>query len=403
VNRRGDFRGLGIKLALLFLSLGMSFAAGEVVLRVLTRDNPQGAPAIRSVRLLPYVLPVDAIAEKVEATASRDTYIRYDPDLGWTIRGGARGRDGLLQADPAGIRVTRAGWEVSRMPQPGTTRIALFGDSFTHGDDVPYTETWGAVLEREAKGAGPVEVVNFGVPGYGMDQALLRWRKLGRHYAPQVVVFGLQPENAERNLNLIRPIYWPGTGLPFSKPRFVLESGALSVVNIPAVPPEQLPALLADFEAWEHWRHEFFYHPEDYQRRPLYRSRLLNFLLARLRRPPESVSLQDPGSASGALAAAIIDAFGREVGRSGSRFVVVVLPNHQLLAARRGSSPGLRVLLRDLGLRYQIVDADPVLRAIDVNDVIPPGGHYTPLGNRAIGQLLAERIDLKRSDPHAPP
>jgi len=61
-------------------------------------------------------------------------------------------------------------------------RVALVGDSFTFGMEVPYEDTWGAQLERAL--AGDVQVLNFGVDGYGVDQAYLRYRKMCVHGAP---------------------------------------------------------------------------------------------------------------------------------------------------------------------------------------------------------------------------
>ena len=62
----------------------------------------------------------------------------------------------------------------------GVLRIALFGDSFTHGDDVPVEHSFGQVLEQQLITAGiPAEVLNFGVGGYGIDQAMLRFKEHG--------------------------------------------------------------------------------------------------------------------------------------------------------------------------------------------------------------------------------
>ena len=42
------------------------------------------------------------------------------------------------------------------------------------------------------------EIINLGVSGYGMDQAFLRWQKLGKKFKPDLVIFGLQMENVRR-------------------------------------------------------------------------------------------------------------------------------------------------------------------------------------------------------------
>ena len=64
----------------------------------------------------------------------------------------------------------------ARVPPPGSLRIAAFGDSFTHGDEVPNEDTWQEILMR----AHPdVEAMNFGVGAYGLDQAFLHYQRDG--------------------------------------------------------------------------------------------------------------------------------------------------------------------------------------------------------------------------------
>jgi hypothetical protein len=381
--------------ALLLVSLLFSFGAAEALLWLLTRRNAQGEESIRGVRLLPYHLPVAAVGKTLASARERQTYIVYDPDLGWSIRPDGRGGHGLYVADAAGLRVASAGSPVSPEPAPGALRVALFGDSFTHGDDVGYADTWGAVLERTARARGAnLEVVNFGVGGYGMDQALLRFRKLGPAYHPELVVFGLQPENAGRNLNLVRPIYYPGTGLPFTKPRFLLEQGRLRLVNVPALPPEELPALLSDFEGWALFPDEFFYHPDDYRWRPWYRSRLLRFLISRARSRRAPADLLSPDTPSGALALALVEDFAREAAVLGARFVVLALPDRSFLEASGGRGPAGGVeLLERVAAQHELVDTGQALRAGGSLDAIfLDTGHYTPLGHRLVGERLAAHL-----------
>ena len=63
-----------------------------------------------------------------------------------------------------------------------------------------------------------------GFSAYAMDQAFLRWKTLGRKYSPDIVLFGFQAENVNRNVNMLRAFYVAGTGIPFSKPRFILSN-----------------------------------------------------------------------------------------------------------------------------------------------------------------------------------
>jgi hypothetical protein len=59
------------------------------------------------------------------------------------------------------------------------------GDSFTFGAGVPYGQRFTDVAERLL---GDVEIVNMGVPGYGLDHVLLSQLAEGHRYAPDLVV-----------------------------------------------------------------------------------------------------------------------------------------------------------------------------------------------------------------------
>src|SRR5262249_51774194 len=68
---------------------------------------------------------------------------------------------------------------IERARTPGRTRIAVFGCSQTFGGEVEDDQTYSARLASELAG---VEVLNFGVHGYGTDQMLLRYERDGTPY-----------------------------------------------------------------------------------------------------------------------------------------------------------------------------------------------------------------------------
>ena len=80
---------------------------------------------------------------------------------------------------------------------PGTFRIALLGDSFIEAFEVPYEKTVGEVLERRlsALRGTPVEVLNFGVGGYGTTQQLLTLRHEVWKYSPDLVLLAVTTGN----------------------------------------------------------------------------------------------------------------------------------------------------------------------------------------------------------------
>jgi hypothetical protein len=85
-----------------------------------------------------------------------------------------------------GFRDREHAWE----KENGTIRILGLGDSFTFGWGVASEETFLKQLELllQQRTGMPVETINAGVPGWGLNQYYLFLKKAGIHYAPDVVV-----------------------------------------------------------------------------------------------------------------------------------------------------------------------------------------------------------------------
>jgi hypothetical protein len=81
-----------------------------------------------------------------------------------------------------------------------TVRIAVLGDSFSEAMHVPMEQTFWSLLERKLQDcqAFPgknVEVINFGVSGYGTAQELLTLRQRVWDYSPDLVVLAFTTYN----------------------------------------------------------------------------------------------------------------------------------------------------------------------------------------------------------------
>lgn len=167
------------------------------------------------------------------------SFDEYHRTRGWALRPGLddprafAGRG--LRSNSRGLRGAR---EFAAPKPAGTQRVLVFGDSFTFGEDVGDAETFVEVLQASLPG---VEVLNFGVHGYGHDQMLVYLREEAARYQPDVVVLGVVGDDMERNLLAFRD---------YAKPRFRLEGGRLVLEGgtIPA-PAETI--------ARERWRSKF--------------------------------------------------------------------------------------------------------------------------------------------------
>jgi lysophospholipase L1-like esterase len=80
--------------------------------------------------------------------------------------------------------------EIDERKPPGTIRIAVIGDSITFGYWVAEDDTFSRQLESQLNppGSSPIEVLNFGVPGYNLDQETERLRSGLLRFSPDLVI-----------------------------------------------------------------------------------------------------------------------------------------------------------------------------------------------------------------------
>jgi hypothetical protein len=309
----------------------------------------------------------------------------YDRELGWTHH----------YDTPFGER--------PRAREYGHSLALAFGDSFTHGDEVAHDETWPQALAELLE----ADVYNFGVGGYGLDQALLRFRQVSPRIQAPLVLIAFELRNIDRVVNRYRPFLLPGTGIALPKPRFVLRGGRLELLPNPVTTAEGLdrladPAFVESMGEQDYWysvaRGPRLSFP--YTRLLFDRSIWSQALAARsfrgevAPRPDENL-WQVAGPR--ALYLAILDAFVAEVTGLGSRPVLVLLPGFHAFHHLRRSSPvvGLDEVLSHCGSRgYTCFDGltalvnDPQGRKADV--FFRPGGHTSPAANRLVAASLAE-------------
>ncbi len=336
-------------------------------------------------------------AESLEK-GERGTYFRFDPDLGWSIRPNGASEDGLFRANAAGFRANR---DYDLVPPSSVTRLAVFGDSFVHGDKVTNDETWAQRLEASAPN---VEVLNFGVNGYGTDQALLRFRRDGVPYHPHVVVIGYMPENILRNVSVYRPAYKHESASIVVKPRFRLdEGGATVLVAMPVASQRELAArvrdrsLVATLLETDYWVRRA---PLAYTGSPIFASSLARVLYGRFEeagrsRPPHYRNVRaEPFR----VTLEILRTFAREArARGARRAIVVLLPGQEAIEEEsRGRARSWATLpdsLRAAGV--EVLDVTPALLA-ELGTAEPASRfrdyHYDPRANEVVAAAIAEGL-----------
>src|SRR5262245_4391979 len=113
-----------------------------------------------------------------------------DPHLGWRPRIGQAAADGTRN-DPA--------FSITSDPC-----MSMFGDSFTWSEEVDDDYAWSALLALKVH----CRVANYGVGGYGTDQAYLRFKSLPPR--GELVFLNHLSENIVRNINQYRNLLYPG-------------------------------------------------------------------------------------------------------------------------------------------------------------------------------------------------
>lgn len=314
-------------------------------------------------------------------------YLTYSAALGWTIKPGGRGD--LYRANAQGIRADR---EFARVPSRGTLRIAAFGDSFTHGDEVPNEDTWQEILMR----AHPaVEAMNFGVGAYGLDQAFLRYQRDGADYGARVVLMGFMPENLFRHVNVYRPFYVPNSGLALAKPRYELDQGRLVLVENPMRELAGYRELLAhpERELARLGAHDLFFQVRPHEGAfdlPLVRVvKSLRWAWVDWRLGVRGGSYDTNGEPF-RVTAAIVEAFAATVRRNGSLPIFVVYPRRRDVERfRRDGSRHYAALIDHCRARG--------VRVIDLVESLGSSGapldallvrHYTAAGNRVVAEAI---------------
>ncbi len=375
-----------------------SFAIALVLLEALVRiageSDADGQFTFLGHTLQPYVLPVNQLRVRIDDYIENQQYatIIADEWLGWTYHPNWDWNDGEFTINSAGLRARR---EYSPQALPDTLRIAVFGDSFTAGDEVKDEETWPHHLELELKRAGiRAEVLNFGVGAYGMGQAYLRWQRVGQPFQPDIVIFGLQPENLKRNVNVFRQMLY-AAGMPFSKPRFALVDQELSLLNAPALPPEQLVAVFEDFASHPLAAWEFHYHSRQVAAQWWSQSRLAGFLYEALKPAQDEQNVYLPESEGGMLGKAIVSAFAEDVMAQDSVFVALHLPLRSHLVRRfEGADPPYKFLLDYAKANYHYIAMEEHfgLQHVEV-EYWGAQFHYGPEITALVGAVVAERIE----------
>jgi lysophospholipase L1-like esterase len=314
-------------------------------------------------------VPAIEIHRRALARAESANFFEYDADLGWRGRAGAHGS--LVGWEfTTDVRLNARGFrDLETGPKrPHVFRIVLLGDSIVWGHGVDQTQRYGDLVAEALRRRGmAVETINLAVSGYGTDQELLLWEREGGRYCADLVLLGLYENDVRENTLAAQG--------PYPKPYFRPSSdGVLMLQNVP-VPrvPDLPPAPPARG-------------PRVWLQRHLRVGAALAFVRQAFRRPDASATARPEAPPGGVdLTAVLVGRLAASVGRDGSAFAVVVLPDvhdsptTREAATRSGVSP---VLDLAAPFRRTASGGRPLFYRFD-------GAHWTALGHAVAAESIA--------------
>ena len=330
-------------------------------------------------------------------------------------------RDGVLgwpsplttieNLDSSGARVSPA------FPAPGSECVSLYGDSFTFGSEVNDEQAWGNVLARELG----CRVANFGVGGYGTDQAVMRFTANTKD-SSSITVLEIFADNLLRNVNQYR--YFLTGGEKFGlKPRYVLHDNVLTISPLPKLSYSEFKKALANPQK-SVWQHEFFLPDTNYGptiwRFPytwsftklLLSKKFWTLAIDTVRRVPSWTDFYKDDHPSRALqtTVAIVEQFKKLADSRGKSPIVILFPSPASFTTFKNTGTSvfdpLTNKLQQKGITVIDLTKDfaGYLRDKTFCDIVTLHdacvGHFDPEGNRIVAEILARYIKLENHSPN---
>lgn len=403
-------------------SLLITVLLAETVLNLMVKPSQHSSGMFRDTELPPLkVLPSNfSVQEKTELLSHEDQWfqslvvngekithgdlwgiLKEDPLIGYAPKENARSTNGWWQSNNLGARARQ---DIIRDKLRNKSRLLFFGDSFTQSSRVPQEQTFQHFINTRSPA---IEAVNFGVDGYSMAQAYLRYTTLKDKLDYEHVLLVFAPSaDLWRDINVSRSLI--GWDSYMIYPRFVLEQDRMKLIASPYRSLKDLaddnrektkPKLTQHLE-----KYDLFYFAESYRSTPLLDWSVMYrlFRAYQLKKVRDRVlsNLYVPDSEALKVTKKIVETMDREVRESGSRYSLIFLPDNWLIE-RYAHEDDFRRQWEEM---VSYVCATPV-DCIDLMDhfqKVPfekldsgyDGTHYGAVANSLIADFILENIPL---------
>ena len=352
----------------------------------------------RGIRYRPVAATLTELQRERLRTFLEDGGVNFDQDsvLGWVP---------FPDGEESNSAAMRDDVEYSVTPGPDTLRISTFGDSYTYGSSLRLEETF---QKRLTEINPSIEALNYGVGGYGLDQAYLRYLRSGTEYNPHIVLLGYMTQNIGRHVNVFRTFYIGTNGI-LTKPRFVVQNGDLLLLENPiATVEDHRTLLLNDTTELQRIGENDFHYRRGYARGvfdflPTVRFAKIFYAIVynRLSGP---ISTRDgmfnEESEAYEVTATIFDVFHKKVLENAAMPVILVFPDPiDQARSRAGQRHRYAPLLEHFDSQgYRYIDALEALapyesRYTSADFTADEYGHLSAIAHELVAELIYEQLE----------
>ncbi len=288
-----------------------------------------------------------------------------------------------------------------------STLISSYGDSFTYCANVPNDQTWQTFLARKLG----TNVLNFGVGGYGTDQAALKHDSHNTVKA-SITLLGILPENINRIVNIYRPFYMYNDSLRLTKPMFMKQASGIQLIPNPIQRASDI-AKLHDLAFLEKLGDLDYWFQFDKKLPPLgfpwtfsllnWSEPVLNQLMLHV---PASLSgdtkrryhwnlFEEPGPCE--IMAHVVDLFVSNCRKRNSIPIVIFMPHKDYISELRSYGLNRIEPIKQFMVKreYLFIDAIEAMAELKPSRAELDGwyeGHATSEGNRILADILADYL-----------
>jgi hypothetical protein len=311
-------------------------------------------------------------------------WYQLDPLLGWKLH---PHRHGWYVADgvKSPVHITPQGFRDREHPldkADGMYRIAILGDEYSEAMAVPLTQTWWWQLPRELQRCGfqpdkLVEVLNFGVGGYGTAQEYVLLETTAIRYQPDLVLLQFSPGDVIDNSAALTS--------ERDRPFFVLDAH-----GVPRI--DDSFALKPEFDSRMQTRYRLVEEISDHSRSYQLARQLAELaFIGEAHADGELAALHQPRDAAWEKAwrvtEALVGSLNSFARRNGAQLAVIAIP-HPRQTGRDMSYPDQRIgaFAKQTGIGFVSLAGE--MRA----ETYRPSGRWTPEAHRVAAQFVARRL-----------